>query len=77
MASSATTASSLRDKEDCVFHPGQAIFHEGSKGWTCCKRRVLEFDEFMKIEGCKRKKRHMFVGSGRKDQGEEALMTVR
>ncbi|KAI4245414.1 MAG: hypothetical protein L6R40_002474 [Gallowayella cf. fulva] len=77
VASSATTASSLRDKEDCVFHPGQAIFHEGSKGWTCCKRRVLEFDEFMKIEGCKRKKRHMFVGSGRKDQGEEALMTVR
>jgi hypothetical protein len=20
--------------------------HEGSKGYSCCKRRVLEFDEF-------------------------------
>lgn len=74
--SSANTSSS-RDKEECVHHPGQPIFHEGSKGWTCCKRRVLEFDEFMKIEGCKRKKRHLFVGSGKKDSKEEALMTVR
>ncbi|KAI4174764.1 MAG: hypothetical protein LQ343_002135 [Gyalolechia ehrenbergii] len=75
--SSANTASSPRVDEECVFHPGQALFHEGSKGWTCCKRRVLEFDEFMKIEGCKRKKRHMFVGSKKEDEKEEALMTVR
>jgi hypothetical protein len=27
---------------------------------------VLEFDEFMRIEGCKTKDRHLFVGSGRK-----------
>ncbi|KAL9577157.1 MAG: hypothetical protein Q9212_006549 [Teloschistes hypoglaucus] len=66
-----------RDDEKCIYHPGQPIFHEGSKGWSCCKRRVLEFDEFMKIEGCKRKKRHMFVGSGKKDGKEEALSTVR
>lgn len=26
----------------------------------CCKRRVLEFDEFLKIEGCKRG-RHVFA----------------
>ncbi|KAL8819084.1 MAG: hypothetical protein Q9223_002400 [Gallowayella weberi] len=75
--SSATTGASSRQEEECVYHSGQAIFHEGSKGWTCCKRRVLEFDEFMKIEGCKQKKRHMFVGKGKKDQGEEALITVR
>ncbi|KAL8920010.1 MAG: hypothetical protein Q9172_004704 [Xanthocarpia lactea] len=75
--SSPDTASSSRDDEECVYHPGQPLFHEGSKGWTCCKRRVLEFDEFMKIEGCKRRKRHAFVGSGKKDTGEEALMTVR
>ncbi|KAL8932845.1 MAG: hypothetical protein Q9216_006645 [Gyalolechia sp. 2 TL-2023] len=75
--SSADTSSSSRDGEECVFHPGQALFHEGSKGWTCCKRRVLEFDEFMKIEGCKQKKRHMFIGSKNKDGKEEALMTVR
>ncbi|KAL8671218.1 MAG: hypothetical protein Q9168_004272 [Polycauliona sp. 1 TL-2023] len=75
--SSADTNSSNRDDEYCVHHPGQALFHEGTKGWTCCKRRVLEFDEFMRIEGCKRKKRHMFVGSDKKDAGEESLKTVR
>ncbi|TKA68818.1 hypothetical protein B0A49_05831 [Cryomyces minteri] len=65
-----------RDGENCVYHPGQALFHEGSKGWTCCKRRVLEFDEFMKIAGCKTKPRHLFVGSGKKG-GEEKLGSVR
>ena len=30
------------------------------RGYLCCKRRVLEFDEFLKIEGCK-KGRHVFV----------------
>jgi hypothetical protein len=69
-----------RDNEKCVFHPGVPIFHEGSKGYTCCKRRVLEFDEFMRIEGCETKNRHLFVGSGKKDAkkgGEESLETVR
>ncbi|GJJ12278.1 hypothetical protein Clacol_006519 [Clathrus columnatus] len=37
----------------CVYHPSQPVFHEGSKGYMCCKRRVLEFDEFLKIKGCK------------------------
>ncbi|KAK3310421.1 HSP20-like chaperone [Chaetomium strumarium] len=75
---------SSREGEKCVHHPGVPIFHEGSKGYSCCKRRVLEFDQFMKIEGCKTKDRHLFVGSG-KDQGkgsaasggEEVLDTVR
>ena len=75
--STASNTSTGRDNEECVFHPGQAHFHEGSKGWTCCKRRVLEFDEFMKIEGCKRKKRHLFVGSGKKAGTEETLSEVR
>ena len=65
----------------CVFHPGAPIFHEGSKGYTCCKRRVLEFDEFMRIEGCTTKDRHLFIGSGKKKgsnaSGEETLETVR
>lgn len=39
--------------EACVYHPGQAVFHEGSKYWTCCKPRCAEFEEFLKIEGCK------------------------
>ena len=75
--STASNTSTSRDNEVCVFHPGQAHFHEGSKGWTCCKRRVLEFDEFMKIEGCKRKKRHLFIGSGKKAGTEELLSEVR
>ena len=67
-----------RQEESCVHHPGAPIFHEGSKGWTCCKRRVLEFDQFMNIEGCKTKDRHLFVGSGKKDKGaEEKLDAVR
>lgn len=71
-----------REGEKCVHHPGAPIFHEGSKGYSCCKRRVLEFDQFMKIEGCKTKDRHLFVGSGKKEaaatsEGEEILETVR
>jgi hypothetical protein len=67
-----------RENELCVHHPGQALFHEGSKGWTCCKRRVLEFDEFMKIEGCKTKPRHLFVGSKKgKSGGPEVVENVR
>ena len=50
-----------RTDSECLYHPLPAIFHEGSKGYACCKRRVLEFDEFLKIEGCK-KGRHLFVG---------------
>ncbi|KAM7209329.1 Phosphoenolpyruvate/pyruvate domain containing protein [Naviculisporaceae sp. PSN 640] len=73
-----------RDGEKCTHHPGAPIFHEGSKGYSCCKRRVLEFDQFMKIEGCKTKDRHLFIGSGAKEAagkgsagGEEVLETVR
>ncbi|KAI0111746.1 integrin beta-1-binding protein [Daldinia grandis] len=77
------------DDEKCVYHPGVPIFHEGSKGYSCCKRRVLEFDQFMKIEGCKTSPRHLFIGSGQQKNksgaanssvtadGEELLETVR
>ncbi|KAJ3340022.1 hypothetical protein HDU93_007571 [Gonapodya sp. JEL0774] len=47
-------------EDECVFHPGEAIFHEGSKGYSCCSRKVLEFEEFLKIKGCKTGK-HRFV----------------
>lgn len=69
-----------REGESCEHHPGVPIFHEGSKGYSCCKRRVLEFDQFLKIEGCKTKGRHLFVGSGKKGKSgseEEVLTTVR
>lgn len=71
----ATYKGGNREEEQCVHHPGQALFHEGSKGWTCCKRRVLEFDEFLKIPGCKTRARHCFVGKPK--TGEEVLSAVR
>lgn len=66
-------------KEECIYHPGHPLFHEGSKGWTCCKRRVLEFDEFMRIEGCNNKPRHVFL-EGKKEaekrKAEEATQSL-
>ncbi|KAF8636509.1 hypothetical protein AX17_003323 [Amanita inopinata Kibby_2008] len=44
----------------CTYHPRPPIFREGSKGYLCCKRRVLEFEEFLKIPGCKTG-RHLFA----------------
>ncbi|CDO72884.1 hypothetical protein BN946_scf185002.g69 [Trametes cinnabarina] len=41
--------------DSCTFHPGAPIFHEGLKSWSCCSdvnKPVLDFDEFMKIQGC-------------------------
>jgi len=46
--------------EVCVYHPGNPEFHEGSKGWDCCKSRMLEYAEFLKIVGCKEGK-HKFI----------------
>jgi len=46
--------------ELCTYHSGVPLFHEGSKGWTCCKTKALEFDELFKIEGCT-EGRHKFV----------------
>ncbi|KAJ1833308.1 hypothetical protein LPJ63_002864 [Coemansia sp. RSA 2711] len=48
--------------DQCQFHPGRAVFHEGTKGWTCCKPRATDFDEFMHIKGCARG-RHLFIGT--------------
>lgn len=70
-------AGQSRDGEECVHHPGHPLFHEGSKGYTCCKRRVLEFDEFLKIGGCRTKPRHLFVGKKREAGSEEELKEVR
>ncbi|KAL0947420.1 hypothetical protein HGRIS_013531 [Hohenbuehelia grisea] len=57
-------------KSVCMYHPSPPYFREGSKGYLCCKRRVLEFDEFLKIEGCK-KGRHVFVPKVTKPVTEE------
>ncbi|EJU05697.1 chord-domain-containing protein [Dacryopinax primogenitus] len=60
----------------CVFHPAPPIFHEGSKGYMCCKRRVLEFDEFLRITGCTTGK-HLFVGKPKSPEAEEELVQCR
>lgn len=57
----------------CHYHPGAPIFHEGSKGWSCCSRKVLDFDEFLKIAGCK-EARHVFVVKG---SSEEEMVDCR
>ncbi|KAK5114834.1 hypothetical protein LTR62_001991 [Meristemomyces frigidus] len=66
-----------REGEECIHHPGQPLFHEGSKGWTCCKKRVLEFDEFMKLPGCTTKPHHLFVGAKKDPSSAEELKDVR
>ncbi|OCH86557.1 chord-domain-containing protein [Obba rivulosa] len=54
----------------CKYHPMPPIFREGSKGYLCCKRRVLEFEEFLKIEGCKTG-RHVFVPKNQAPTSEQ------
>jgi len=79
------------EKAKCRYHPlgvslsdimlffvtnPQPVFHEGTKYNACCpKRKVLEFDEFMKIEGCKEGS-HLFVGA-KKDETKEELVNCR
>ena len=36
----------------CDYHPGAPVFHEGLKGWSCCSKRTVDFDEFLQIKGC-------------------------
>ncbi|XP_056016372.1 cysteine and histidine-rich domain-containing protein 1-like [Ostrea edulis] len=41
------------NKEDsCTFHPGQPVFHDALKGWSCCKKRSTDFTEFLNTPGC-------------------------
>ncbi|WWC87898.1 uncharacterized protein L201_002798 [Kwoniella dendrophila CBS 6074] len=61
-----------RGGKRCKYHSQGAIFHEGSKGYLCCKRRVLEFSEFLKIEGC-REGEHLFVGAKMDETKEEKI----
>ncbi|XP_064594966.1 cysteine and histidine-rich domain-containing protein 1-like [Liolophura sinensis] len=41
------------NSEDCVYHPGTPVFHEGLKFWSCCQKRTTEFDTFLQQVGCK------------------------
>ncbi|KAI4498097.1 hypothetical protein M0802_006921 [Mischocyttarus mexicanus] len=37
---------------DCVHHPGQPVFHDAYKGWSCCSKKCRDFTEFLNIVGC-------------------------
>ena len=51
-ACSAVYENEESDKQSCRYHPGNPVFHEGYKFWSCCLRRTCDFDEFLKQEGC-------------------------
>ncbi|XP_019715121.1 cysteine and histidine-rich domain-containing protein 1 [Hippocampus comes] len=36
----------------CTYHPGVPVFHDALKGWSCCKRRTVDFSDFLSIAGC-------------------------
>ncbi|KAH3726118.1 cysteine and histidine-rich domain-containing protein 1-like [Dreissena polymorpha] len=47
-----TYQSAVSNEETCNYHPGQAIFHEGMKYWSCCQRKTSDFTIFLDQEGC-------------------------
>ncbi|XP_052026608.1 integrin beta-1-binding protein 2 isoform X2 [Apodemus sylvaticus] len=38
--------------DSCHYHPGVPIFHDALKGWSCCRKRTVDFSEFLNIQGC-------------------------
>merc|ERR1711872_916926 len=44
--------SAERVDNECLYHPGIPVFHEGMKYWSCCQRKTTEFQEFMDQVGC-------------------------
>uniref|UniRef100_UPI00398F38B8 cysteine and histidine-rich domain-containing protein 1-like isoform X2 n=1 Tax=Pristiophorus japonicus TaxID=55135 RepID=UPI00398F38B8 len=39
-------------EDACCYHPGVPIFHDALKGWSCCKKKTIDFSEFLAIPGC-------------------------
>jgi len=38
--------------DECVYHSGAPVFHEGYKSWSCCEKKTTDFTEFLNIKGC-------------------------
>ncbi|KAK3923834.1 Cysteine and histidine-rich domain-containing protein [Frankliniella fusca] len=38
----------------CTFHPGQPVFHDAYKGWSCCNKKTTDFTQFLNTPGCTR-----------------------
>ncbi|TPP62962.1 Cysteine and histidine-rich domain-containing protein 1 [Fasciola gigantica] len=40
------------DSDVCQYHPGEPIFHDAKKKWSCCNKFSTDFTEFLNIKGC-------------------------
>lgn len=36
----------------CIYYLGVLVFYDVLKGWFCCKRRIIDFFDFLSIVGC-------------------------
>jgi len=36
----------------CNYHPGNPVFHEGFKFWSCCEKRTTDFNAFLEQRPC-------------------------
>uniref|UniRef100_A0A8C2Z7S6 Cysteine and histidine-rich domain-containing protein 1 n=1 Tax=Cyclopterus lumpus TaxID=8103 RepID=A0A8C2Z7S6_CYCLU len=55
--------------DECLYHSGFPIFHEGMKYWSCCKRKTSDFNTFLSQEGCT-KGTHLWR---KKDDGKKVV----
>ena len=46
------TFSADRVQNECIFHPGIPVFHEGMKYWSCCQRKTTEFQVGSLLKVC-------------------------
>ena len=42
--------------EACTHHPGLPYFHDAYKIWSCCKKKSIDFTQFLDIKGCTKSK---------------------
>ncbi|CAM9422460.1 unnamed protein product [Phaeothamnion confervicola] len=47
-------AEAENSREACLHHTAPPLFHDTKKGWSCCEKRVYDWDEFQAIPGCTR-----------------------
>lgn len=36
----------------CEYHPGEPVFHDADKLWSCCNKRSRDFTLFLSMPGC-------------------------
>ncbi|KJH40338.1 chord [Dictyocaulus viviparus] len=47
----------------CIHHPGQAVFHEGMKYWSCCEKKTSNFNAFLAQTGCQKGSHQWSMGA--------------